>query len=236
MYRLAICDDEAVFLANTEAMVAAVLREAGIACQIECFSSADVLSSRLLAQPGAFDVLVLDIVMREQNGVVLARTIRDAGYQGSILFVTSSKDFALEGYSVQPIDYLLKPLEKNSLRDVLLRDYQKNHRRSVVTIPAKGGSATVLVDGILYAESMNRTMIFHTNEGNIVAGMTLKEAQELLARGDFFQCHKSFLVHIAHIRDIRRTEVILRNGEKLPIGRVYASGLLSAFIEYMQAS
>lgn len=234
MYKVAICDDEPVFLRDNRAMVEAVLGEAGIAHEISVFSAASDLASALSERPDRFDVLLLDILLDGENGVELARGLRAAGYQGGIAFVTSAKEFSLEGYSVYPIQYLLKPLQRDALREALLRDYAARRALPTLSVPIRGGFTTVPVGGILYLEALLRSIILHAKDRDIESTMSLKQAQAALPQGAFMRCHKSFLVPMAQIRDMTRAEITLKCGQRIPIGRVYYDEALAQFIEYIQ--
>lgn len=234
MYRVAICDDEPLFLRSNRAAVASVLGEAGIAHEISEFSAAAGLESAILDRPDRFDVLLLDILMEEENGVELARGLRGAGFLGGIVFVTSTKAFSLEGYSVYPVQYLLKPLRRDALSEALLRDYARLRELPMLSVPVKGGHVTVPIANILYVESLLRTIIFHAKDQDIESGMTLRDALEALPKAAFVQCHRSYLVPLAQLRGMTRAQIQLKSGHILPVGRVFYECALSAFIEYMQ--
>lgn len=234
MYRVAICDDEQVFLSDNRVMVESVLGEAGIAHEISIFSAASDLASAFSQRSDWFDMLLLDILLDSENGVELARRLRTDGYQGSIVFVTSTKDFSLDGYSVYPIQYLLKPLQRDALREALLRDCAGQRALPSLSVPIRGGFTTVLVSGILYLEALLRSIILHTKDRDIESTMSLKEVQAALPQGAFVRCHKSFLVPMAQIRDMSRADITLKCGQRVPIGRVYYDDALAQFIEYIQ--
>lgn len=234
MYRLAVCDDEPAFLKNHEALASSVLREAGIAHEITTYLRAQDLACRLLEQPGCFDALMLDILLDRENGMELARTLRGGGFRGGILFATSSKDFLLEGYSVYPVHYLLKPIERGALKEALLRDYHQRFHPPALSIPIRGGCTVVPLDAILYIESFLHAVVIHTKDRDIEAAIPLKEIRDLLPPGAFLQCHKSFIIPMSKIRNITRVEVTLSAGQRLPVGRVFYAEAITAFIEYME--
>ncbi len=234
MYRIAICDDEQIFVrAHCEA-VASVLSEAGVKHNIETFAGSEAIKLALAGQPDRFDVLLLDILLGAENGVDLARQLRAMQYRGGIVFVTSTRAYSLEGYSVYPIQYLLKPLDRDALREALLRDYERIGALPTLPVPVKGEHLMVSISDILYVESLLRFLIFHTKERAIESSRPLKDALEALRERGFAQCHKSYLVPVAQIRTMTRTKIQLKCGPVLPVGRVYYEDALSAFIEYMQ--
>lgn len=233
MYRLAVCDDEPLFLEIHQSMAACVLREAGIVFEIDSFLHANALMRQFREQSGCFDMLILDILLDGENGMELARLLRNTDYQGGILFATSSKDYSLEGYSVHPVHYLLKPIDRTALRDALLRDYHQRFQPPTLTIEIRGGYTAVPLDNILYIESLLRSLIIHTKGQSIETAMPLKEIKGLLPSNMFVQCHKSFLVRMGNVRSITRAEITLDTGLRLPVGRVYYAEALTTFIDYM---
>lgn len=233
MYRLAICDDELLFLKTHRAMAASLLSEAGIAFEITPFTSAPALADSLLKMPNCFDMLMLDILLGAENGVALARALRDTGYRGGILFATSSKDYSLAGYDVYPVHYLIKPIRRSALKEALLRDYRQRFQAPQLNIPVKGGFTAVPIDAVLYIESMARSLIIHLKDRDIVTAMPLKEIMALLPQGAFLQCHKSFLIPLGKIYSFTRSEIALTTGQKLPVGRVFYTHAMTAFIDYM---
>lgn len=234
MYRIAVCDDEPVFLRAHEKMADEILLEADIRHQITAFPSAGALREALAAQPAAFDILLLDILLEAENGLELARLLRKGGSDISILFVTSSPDFSLEGYDVYPVHYLLKPLQKAKLAEVLIKDCSRNRRQKTIVFPIKGGRSGIALDAILYIEILNRQVIVHADGRRLLTLCpTLLSAGKLVPAGQFIQCHKSYLVNLKNIKDITKTSVSLCNGEDIPVGRAFYQELLSAFVEYI---
>ena len=233
MFRLAICDDERVFLHGNHALADAVLTESGIDHSIEPFQSAAALAKRINENSAAFDMIILDILLQDDNGVALAHHLRDAGYDGDILFVTSTRDYSLDGYGVYPIHYLIKPLEKEALREVLLSRHSTKRKAPEITVPIKGGVTSIAPARITHIESLLRMTLIHTENRIVETSVPLKEIYALLPVGKFIQCHRSFIVSMAQIRDLTRAQITLKNGTRIPVGRVYADAVLSQFIEYM---
>lgn len=234
MYRIGICDDEPVFLRAHEKMTNEILTEANIPHQITAFSSAKALREALAERPGTFDILLLDILLESENGIELARLLRKNGSDVSILFITSSPYFSLEGYSVYPVHYLLKPLQKERLAEALFRDYKRNCTPKSVVFPIKGGSSSAALNSILYIEILNRDVTVHTTERQfIIDCSTLMNAGELVPGDMFMQCHKSFLVNMKNIKDVTKSAVSLTNGESIPVGRAFYREALTRFVGFM---
>lgn len=106
MYRVAVCEDEAILCANLCAQCESILDKLKVEHRITSFSSAEKLENALLAGE-EFSLLCLDILMGGKSGMKLAQELRQRDDKTSILFITSSTEFLKDGYSVRPIQYLL---------------------------------------------------------------------------------------------------------------------------------
>ena len=114
MYRVAVCEDEAILCANLCAQCESILDKLKVEHRITSFSSAEELENALLAGE-EFSLLCLDILMGGKSGMKLAQELRQRDDKTSILFITSSTEFLKDGYSVRPIQYLLKPVQAAEL-------------------------------------------------------------------------------------------------------------------------
>lgn len=232
LYRVAICDDEKIFLYKMQNLVQEILRELGIEYQIETFSNLKALMQTLDADPSRFQILLLDILM-DQNGVQFAKELRRKGNHAvSIVFVTSAEEYSLEGYSVFPMHYLTKPVPKKQLAEVLIKDYQQNFQAKKIVLPMGGGCQILLVDDILYIEVLNRTIIFHLTEREVLIPGTLKRLETRFPKGVFLRCHKSFAVNINKIQGLSANGFRLSSDITVPIGRAYRQESLQKVIAH----
>ena len=110
MYRFAICDDDPVFLDSLTALLEETLREDSVPFGLDTYTDTAPLFQAVEQEGKQYHVLLLDILMEKETGIALARRLRDAGTRSSIIFITSTPEFALESFDVNPIHYLLKPV------------------------------------------------------------------------------------------------------------------------------
>lgn len=232
MYRVAVCEDEPNLRAGLCEQCREILAELDAEHEVLPFSSAEELGGAL-ADGARFDLLCLDILMTGKTGMELAQEVRQWDDQISILFITSSTEFLLEGYGVRPIQYLLKPVRREALEKALLTDLRLNHRPRTVTLKARGKTAVLPLADIRYAEGQNHGCIFHMAREDQPFALGLAQAEQLLPKDQFCRCHNSFLVNLAHIREITGREVVLTGGARLPMGRRYAEQFQSEFIRYI---
>lgn len=232
MYHVAVCEDEPNLRAGLCEQCREILQELETEHEIVPFSSAEELEASLAA--GArFDLLCLDILLAEKTGMELAREVRKWDEQISILFITSSTEFLLEGYGVRPIQYLLKPVKREELKKALQTDLRLKNQPRTVAVSAGGKTVVLPWTEIRYVESRNHDCIFHMSGGERLFRLDLAQAKEILPKDRFCRCHNSFLVNLARIREVTSREVFLSDGGRLPIGRRYAGQFQSEFVRYI---
>lgn len=152
MYRVAVCEDEPNLLSGLCAQCREILSELETEHEVMPFPSAEALGA-VLADGARFDLLCLDIFLAEQSGMELAQEVRKWDDQVSILFVTSSTEYLLEGYGVRPIQYLLKPVKREKLKKAFLTDLRLNHQPRTVTLKVRGKTAVLPLADIRYAKA-----------------------------------------------------------------------------------
>ena len=179
-----------------------------------------------------FDMAFLDIYMEDTMGNQIAHKLRAMGYQGEIVFLTASSDFAIEGYDVDASGYLLKPLDYGKLEMVMDRitrniapsTYQIRHRTTVTKLA---------YHEILYIESNNSKCILHTESGeSYTVYKTLNTIEKELGDRRFLRCHQSFLVNMDHIKQIGK-QFLLSNGDYVPIRQRGVKAVRQAYIDYI---
>lgn len=233
-YRLAVCDDDPVLLSELSGMCASILEQKKMEYEITQFSSAAQLGDVLKIKADAFDILLLDIQMKGKTGMQLAKTLRENGNRVSIIFVTGSEDYLLEGYSVQPVNYLLKPVSEDALKKALETDLQLSRKANYIFLKMGGKSVSLLADKIMYIESFNHSVTVFFPDGSVSYPLSLAAVQgELSSDPRFYRCHKSFIVNMDYVREISRSGVLIGNGVQIPVGRSFLSAFQLAFVKYL---
>lgn len=231
-YRIAICDDDSNMLNEMAQMCGDILSQKDIAHEIRRFDSSEELFNSICAGEG-YDLLILDIQMDGMNGMELAHKLRDTNNRVSIIFVTACDSYLLEGYEVQPVYFLLKPVDKQRLESALMLDLALNHSPKSLAVRIGGKNINLVLSEIVYIESYNHQLIIHTTSAEQSVYLSLTAMEQQLPANAFSRCHNSYLVGLEHISEISRSEVTLRNGVSLPIGRQYFKTFQQDFISYM---
>lgn len=227
--RIAICDDEAEQAEKLTVMVSGWADQAGHSVLLQDFASAE----EFLFEYGGgnlFDILLLDVEMHSMNGIALAKHIRKADRRAEIIFVTSHAEFIGEGYEVDALHYLLKPVTKEKLSEVLDRAVQRLSAVPAAIIIQCGGELVRLAEEeILYVESFLHYIQIHTVNGEYKIKEKISSFQEKLS-DMFFRIHRSYLVSLRHIVRISRTGVTLEGNICLPLSRGQYDAVNRAFI------
>ena len=178
-----------------------------------------------------FDILLLDIEMSGEDGISLAKRLRQEGCAAEIVFVTSHFELAGEGYEVDALHYLVKPVSQEKLSAVLTKaaDRLKAAPPSVV-ISSDGETIRLTEREILYVEAFLHYLVLHTKERDYRIKETLGDFAGRLSE-DFFRIHRSVLVNLRRIVKITRTDVTLDSGDILPVARGKYDAVNRAFIE-----
>ena len=151
-YRLAVCEDDEVVRDEICRVCDETLAENKISHEITPFADAEELERFLENEGQVFDLLVLDIKLKNKTGMELARELRSREDRVSILFITGYVEYAVAGYEVQPVQFLLKPLNWEALKRAVLTDWKLNHRPKTVFLEKGRRKVRLDVNDILYVE------------------------------------------------------------------------------------
>lgn len=217
-YHIAIVDDNSTDASYVSSLCEGWAKDVGHTLHIRTFASAEIFLFHEEDEP-SFDILMLDIEMGGMNGVELARRVRERNRTVQMVFITGYPDFIAEGYEVSALHYLMKPVCREKLWQVLDRAADAIGRRPrAILLPVGKETVRVIADGIRYAESQGHYVMVYTAEGAFRCRMTVSELSDLLEKG-FARCHRSFLVGLRHVSRITKASVFLDDGTELPLGR-----------------
>ncbi|RKJ21135.1 DNA-binding response regulator [bacterium D16-50] len=230
MYRFAVCDDSSADRAYVTALIEAWGCSRDILLQIEDYPSAEAF---LFAYEGneAVDVLFLDIEMGDMSGVELAKRLRQMGAGLQIVFLTGYMEYIAEGYDVEALHYLIKPVAQEKLGAVLDRAVERlKTRENVLLLSLPDGVVRLPLYEIRYLEVMKNYVTLHAVEEYSVKRSLSELTKEL--DESFYRIHRSYIVNLRFVKRITRTEVTLKDGAALPLSRKLYDGLNQALIKY----
>lgn len=183
----------------------------------------------------SYDFIIFDIDMPQMSGIDTAKELRKKDSNVTIMFVTNMPQYALEGYSVEAVDYVLKPLSYPDFRLKMKKATRYILRNSVkkVTInTTEEGLITVDSSDIYYVESKLHYIYYHTKKGIYKMRAKLTEVDDLLLPYHFARSGGSFLINLAYLEKIDGNEIVVA-GETLPLSRRMKASLMSTFTKYI---
>lgn len=228
--RIAICDDEEEQLQHLSGLISKWARGLSLNFETRTFPSAEAF---LFAyeDDSSCDILILDIEMKEISGMELARRIRKKDRRMEILFITSHFEFISEGYEVDALHYLTKPVAQDKLCAVLAKALDRLYTEPPsVIISCDGETVKLREPDILYVEAFLHYISIHTEEREYKIKESISSFEARLSN-DFFRIHRSYLVSLKAVTRISRTDVTLEGGTLLPLARGKYDAVNRAFIE-----
>ena len=236
MLQIAICDDEQFYREKIRYLLEGYLQEKRLQYTLHSFLSGEAFLEQC-ENNVRFDIVFLDISMEEVDGIQTAKRIRSFHSDTCIVFVTAFIDYALEGYKVDAVRYLMKDTLELALGECMNAILQKM-QVARVTFSFLEGERRLYTDNILYVESKGHKSIFHYMESELVRYHIydkLDSVEKRLEGHGFLRIHKSYLVNMKHIRRISNYIVYLDTGEELPVPRLRFQAVKEAFVAYKGA-
>ena len=230
---VAIVEDSQEDLNNCLSLLERYSEEKHIALDVQTYESGDAFLMRYKSQ---YDFIILDINLSAMNGIDVARKIREKDEEVIIMFTTNLAKYATNGYEVDAIDFVLKPLTYASFYLRLERVFKKLRKKEdhFVVIQSAGSVYKVNVKDILYVEVIAHDVIFHMLNGdNIMTTGTLKKYEEELMKYWFIRCNSCYLVNAHLIKRVDKLDVVLINSEVVAISHPKKKSFMEKFKKYI---
>lgn len=240
---LAIVDDSEPELLQLKTQLELCFSERHIDYQFFCFSSGEDFLAAY--GPGRFDAVFLDNLMGGINGMETARRLRQLDLQIPIVFITNDEGFALDGYSVQAMDYILKPVTADRLESAVMRLIARMGTQRFIEIRENRLDKRLLLDDIQYVRSIGHFLEIHTGTEVLKPYMTLEAFLCLLQQlGEYdvasqnrrFQnCCRGYVVNFDHVSSLGAKDFILAGGGVVPVSRSKYKEMQTAYASYLFA-
>ena len=181
-----------------------------------------------------FDIVLLDVQMKYMDGLAAAHAIRESDDQVVLVFITSSPQFAIRGYEVDALSYLLKPLPWFAFHQELKRSISTVRKRQGASIVLSTGTDVVRVkiSDIVWVESRKHRVEVHTLTDTISLVGTMKAMESELESHYFFRSNSGYLVNLAHVIAVRDQETVMVDGSSLKISRPRLKAFMSALTSF----
>lgn len=235
MIKVAVCDDELSILNELEVLINRYRVEHNQDIVYKTFQSPVELLTEI-EKGMCWDVLFLDIIMPGENGIDVAKEIRQSDTNVKIVFLTSSSEYAVQSYTVNAYYYQLKPISEECffhLMDSVVSECEKNEQ-SYLILKCKNGITRINLEKLKYCEVMRRTLLFYMEDGQVFERMgSLEELSEQLnTYSRFVRPHRSYLVNMEFIQNISCKTITMSDNTKIPIPHGKYSDVKDKFLEY----
>ncbi|MBP3338520.1 MAG: response regulator transcription factor [Lachnospiraceae bacterium] len=237
---IAICDDAKQYRVQIVYLLAEYAEQKHLDFTISEFSkAADLLDEA--QRINGFDIYILDVMMTEMNGIELGVKLRENGYDGIIIYLTSSADFAIDSYKVDASNYILKPILKDvfvNAIDKILFDISKKKDHYVI-VKNKQRCTRISYENILYIDVCNRALCYHLANGDIVESTMLRvpfidAVAPLMQDKRFLHCSKTLVVNMDNITQVDMEYVIFKDDITAYFSKNVCRDLRTKWSEYWQ--
>ena len=231
MIRIAIVEDAAFDRQVLRDCLREYGQETGTELQITDFTGGTAFLEQYQED---LDLIFMDIMMDGLDGLTTARKLRRRDDKVLLVFVTSMLQYAVQGYSVDAMDFIVKPVTYTGLKLCMDRVVRRLNETTPVRIRFTNREGTHSVDAaeICYIESLEHKIVVHTVQGEIQSDMSLAAAEKMVKALPFFRCHVSYLVNLRYVDRVSGNDVWV-NGDRLAISRYRRKDFLEAWSAWL---
>lgn len=237
--KIGICDDNVDYLIELEFLIEDILKEIHKPYEIETFSSSIKLKNYLL-EDNHIDILILDIEMPEISGIEIGEFILGRGLEIIIIYLTNHAEYSLRAYDTFPFHYLIKPVTKSKLKEIVLlatkkKENEKEDPKYQLLLKFNHSYFKIELENIMYIVKQGNMCIFKGKKNKYRSYITLNEVyKEINNTGykGFIRSHQSYLINLKWVWEFKNSSFILSNGEDIPISRRYKNHCEKKFKKY----
>lgn len=237
MLKIAICDDQTQELNRIDILLNEYLVAENLTAEIKKYSHPDDLLS--VIENESFHIYILDIVMPMVSGLELGNEIRCLDRESQIIYTTTEPQFALNAYAVNPLNYLIKPIDKMSFWDTLTLAISKTDltEDQPFTVKTHDSLRVINLLDILCCEYRNHVVVFTLKNNEEIISRTIRESftdyiAPILCNRHFLKCHNSFIVNMRMVERFSKDSFTLRGGKTIPIAKGQYITVRDAFMDY----
>ncbi len=231
MVHIAIVEDEKKFVKQLESYIVQYKKERNKDIKVSVFSDGEDIIENYRCQ---YDIILMDIQMQFMDGMTAAEKIRELDSEVVIMFITNMTQYAVRGYEVDALDYVVKPVEYFAFSQKLDKAIEriKKQTEEYLIIPTDAGVHKLALSDIYYIESQGHNAIYHTKKGDFSSRASLKDLENRVVIYGFFRCGKGFLVNLRKVDAVNGNDCVI-NGEKIPISRIKRKDFMEQLIHFV---
>ena len=231
MLHIAIVEDDPSYVRQLQDYLGRYSRESGEPIEVAVYTDGDEIVEGYRAQ---FDLILLDVEMPFLDGMTAAEEIRRRDSEVVIIFITNMAQYAIRGYAVDALDYVLKPVPYFAFTQQLQKAVNRlqKRQRTFLTVAVEGGLRRIAVETIYYLESDGHNVRLYAEDGMLLCAGSLKSFEEKLAGKPFARCNSGYLVNLAQVSAVQQNTVQVGPYE-LQISRPRKKSFLEALTDYI---
>ncbi len=231
MIKIAIVEDDITYARQLEEYLRRYEAEYREEIKVSVYSDGSDIAANYHSQ---FDIILMDVEMRFMDGMSAAEEIRRTDKQVVIIFITNMPQYAIRGYAVEALDYILKPVSYFAFSQRLARAISRMKKREEksIILSVKGGTVRLEASSVYYIESQGHDIIYHTASGEHIASGTMKEYEEALRSLHFFRGSKWYLINLQQVEGFENGCARLKNGKSIPLSRGRKKEFMEALAQY----
>ena len=238
MIRIAICDDEKIFIEKIKSLLEQYESEKGLLFDIHAFLSPSELLDKIESGE-EYSIYILDIFMPGITGMSVATELRNMGVEAPVIFLTSSPDFALEAFGVNATHYILKPYDKGTVFFAIDKALHEigMMRPEGIMLRVDGGYQNVLAKNIVFSEADDNYQRIHlVNEKYLYIRITMADLYEQLSglKG-FFKLGRSHIINLKHVVKFSQNKLLMTDGKELTVPKGAVADFKTAYFDYFSA-
>lgn len=231
MLKIAVIEDSQAAAQRLQEYLTRFSEEEGVALEVTVYAQALPF---LEHYKPLYDMVFMDIELPYMDGMEAARRLRELDRWIVLIFVTNMAQFAVKGYEVNAMDYIVKPVRYADFRIKLRRAVAQCLRSAAaIAVVQQNGVKRMLLREIRYIEVRGHRLIYHTEAGEVFGGGTLREAEDKLRSRGFLRCNKCYLVNYRHIAAVEGSTLVMSDGDKLAISRPRKKDFMGELAECM---
>lgn len=231
MLRIAVVEDDKTYAAQLKEYLVRYGTEKNQKISVALFPDGEDIVTDYSAE---FDIILMDVEMTFMDGMTTAERIREKDNEVVIIFITNMPQYAIQGYKVDALDYVLKPISYFAFSQRIDRALTrvKKKEATYITVAQKGGKKKLNVDKICYVEVRDHDLFYHSTKGDIVTKSSMKEAEDTLGGTKFFRCNRCYLVNLEYVEDFRGNDVTVAS-DVIQVSRARKKAFMDALNDYM---
>ena len=231
MLRIAVVEDDKTYAAQLKEYLVRYGTEKNQKISVALFPDGEDIVTDYSSE---FDIILMDVEMTFMDGMTTAERIREKDNEVVIIFITNMPQYAIQGYKVDALDYVLKPISYFAFSQRIARALTrvKKKEATYITVAQKGGKKKLNVDKICYVEVRDHDLIYHSTKGDIVTKSSMKEAEDTLGGTKFFRCNRCYLVNLEYVEDFRGNDVTVAS-DVIQVSRARKKAFMDALNDYM---